>query len=103
MKDAPFSSEKLFKELPDGYHQDYLELYRGIVDPKRPSLMFVGIFDTLGNTPVVVEMQARWILALLKGEIVLPPEEEMVKAVQLRKKQDIARGGVAPMYRLVEL
>lgn len=79
--------------------------------------MFVGAFDTLGNTPVVSEMQARWIAAVLtgarpptrlftpgfanpfEGKIKIPDQEERLDWVAKRKAADIARGGIAPMYR----
>lgn len=61
--------------------------------------MFVGAFDTLGNTPVVSEMQARWIAAVLTGKIKIPDQEERLDWVAKRKAADIARGGIAPMYR----
>jgi dimethylaniline monooxygenase (N-oxide forming) len=47
-------------------------LYRRMLPPDRPGLFFVGLVQPIGPTIPLVEIQARWLAAVLAGDIELP-------------------------------
>lgn len=101
LEDPPMSKDPLFPGKSDGFHQDYAELYKFVVDPNRPTLFFVGVFDTHGNSGVLSEMQARWIRGVLAGAVTLPGLDERRRWVAEQKNRDIKKsyGKMNPMYR----
>jgi len=47
-------------------------LYRRIAVPPRPGLYFAGLVQPIGPTTPLVEVQGRWIAAVLSGALRLP-------------------------------
>jgi dimethylaniline monooxygenase (N-oxide forming) len=54
-----------------------VRLYRRIAAPERPGLFFIGLVQPVGPTIPLVEVQARWLAALLGGSIDLPDRAAM--------------------------
>lgn len=52
-------------------------LYRRAVAPDRPGLYFVGLLQPIGATIPLVEIQSRWLAAVLAGEVKLPDRTVM--------------------------
>jgi len=94
----PLSKSPIFPKFPDGYRNDYCELYKFVVHPEFPSLFFLGCFDGFGNNVVMSSMQARWVSGILSEEIKLPNKKEMIEWIDAKKQKDIIRGGF-PMFR----
>lgn len=72
----PFLDSQLFQvtdEVP--------ALYRRIAHPQLPGLFFVGLLQPVGPTIPLVEVQARWLGALLSGAMVLPAASAMAREI----------------------
>ena len=54
-----------------------VSLYRRTLPPDRPGLYFVGLLQPIGATIPLVEIQARWLAAVLAGEVKLPDRAVM--------------------------
>lgn len=52
-------------------------LYRRVLPPDRPGLYFVGLLQPIGATIPLVEIQSRWLAAVLAGEVKLPDRATM--------------------------
>jgi dimethylaniline monooxygenase (N-oxide forming) len=66
-------------------------LYRRIVSIEHPGLFFAGLVQPIGPTIPLVEVQARWIAAVLSGELRLPEPAVMwaeVKAHHARQQRN---------------
>lgn len=61
--------------------EDGVQLYRHLVHPQIPSLGFAGYNHGFMHVPAA-EIGALWLSALWKGELVLPPVDEMNAAVE---------------------
>lgn len=77
----------VFPFMPQRY-RDLLEcdddgpqLYRHLLDPRIPRLAFAGYNHGFMHVPSV-EVATLWLSALLRGEIKLPPAEEMLASMQ---------------------
>lgn len=81
------------------YAQDYVRLYKQVLHPSDTTLAVVGCYDTIANTAIVGQMQARWIAAVWSGRITLPPLQARLKWVNERHAKDAARSTATPMYR----
>jgi dimethylaniline monooxygenase (N-oxide forming) len=57
-------------------------LYRNIVSPKVPNLGFVGFNSSLFST-LTSEIAANWLACYVKGNIILPAQQEMDKEISL--------------------
>ncbi|MFL6655896.1 MAG: flavin-containing monooxygenase, partial [Sulfurifustis sp.] len=68
----PFFKPEIF-EVRD--HQ--VALYRRTLPPDRPGLFFVGLLQPIGATIPLVEIQSRWIAAVLAGDVKLPDRQTM--------------------------
>lgn len=55
--------------------QDAGNLYRRMVSPSYPGLIFAGLVQPVGPTIPLVETQGKWIASLLAGEVALPDEK----------------------------
>jgi Flavin-binding monooxygenase-like len=64
-----------------------LPLYRRIVVPELNGLFFTGFVDAPGGLLPVVEAQGRWIAAVLRGRIQLPPPEQMRQALERAERR----------------
>lgn len=49
-----------------------VELYRRIVSPDRPGLLFLGLIRPVGSGTRLVEAQADWVARLVDGDVDLP-------------------------------
>ncbi|GGV35999.1 flavin-binding monooxygenase [Kitasatospora herbaricolor] len=72
--------------------QGPVELYRRIVAPDRPGLLFLGLIRPVGSITRLVEAQARWVARIVAGDVVLPPADVMHKEI------DGYLGGIAERY-----
>lgn len=74
--------------LPDEYQDvietDGLYLYRHILHPDFPRLVFVGLASTFTNS-LSDHLEARWLVAVLKGDISLPDRSDMLREIELMK------------------
>lgn len=68
----PFLQPELF-EVRD----NRVALYRRTLPPHLPGLYFVGLLQPIGATIPLVEIQARWLAAVLAGELKLPDRTAM--------------------------
>ena len=74
--------------LPDGYEDliedDGLYLYRHILHPDFPRLVFVGFASTFNNS-LSDYLEVRWLVGLLKGEFSLPDRGHMLDEIEAMK------------------
>ncbi len=74
--------------LPDEYQsvleEDGLYLYRHILHPDFPRLVFVGLASTFNNS-LSDYLEARWLVAMLKGDIHLPDRAHMLSEIEQMK------------------
>lgn len=66
----PFLAPDLFDPA-----QQIGDLYRRMVLPDRPGLIFAGLVQPVGPTIPLVETQGKWIAAYLSGRMALPAPE----------------------------
>ena len=74
----PFLAPSLFS-VSDG---DVVDLYRRMMPPRQPGLFFAGLVQPIGATIPLVEVQARWIAAVLANKLTLPSPAEMAQEVR---------------------
>lgn len=75
----PFLSDAhraLLESEPDG-----VQLYRHVVHPRIPTLAFAGFNHGFMHVPAA-ELGALWLAATWRGELELPPVDEMERAVE---------------------
>ncbi len=72
----PDEQRSLLEGEPDGP-----QLYRHLVHPRIPGLGFVGLNHSFLHLPCA-EIGALWLAALWRGELTLPPVEEMERVVE---------------------
>ena len=65
------------------------QLYKAVfpVDVPRPTLAFIGFFRLRGAFKPLLEMQARWVMHVFKGELHLPNAAVMKKEIKERQKR----------------
>jgi hypothetical protein len=68
-----------------------LPLWERLVMPGVPNLFFAGLLQPLGAIMPVAEAQGRFIGDCLAGEIALPPEDEMRRAMEAERRKMFAR------------
>ncbi|GHF55620.1 flavin-containing monooxygenase [Seohaeicola zhoushanensis] len=56
-------------------------LYRRMVPPAHPGLIFAGLVQPIGPTIPLVEIQGKWIASLLSGAFSLPDRKEMEREI----------------------
>lgn len=75
--------------LPNEYQSlvetDGLYLYRHILHPNIPRLAFVGLASTFNNS-LSDYIESRWLVAMLRGDIVLPDEEYLLQEIEQMKE-----------------
>ncbi|HYD55768.1 MAG TPA: NAD(P)-binding domain-containing protein [Burkholderiales bacterium] len=81
----PFLKPEIF-EVRD----NRVSLYRRVLPPDRPGLYFVGLLQPIGATIPLVEIQARWLAAVLAGEVKLPDRATM-EAEIARHNRNLAK------------
>jgi len=75
----PFLAPEVFAVPEAG---GMVDLYRRITPPNRPGLFFAGLVQPIGPTIPLVEIQARWIAAVLSGKVALPAAADMALEVR---------------------
>jgi hypothetical protein len=83
-------------DLRDLIEDDGIYLYRHVLHPNCPRLVFVGLASTFSNS-LSDYLEVRWLVALLKGEISLPDRALMldeIEAMKQWKKKDHAGAAV---------
>ncbi|MDH3767409.1 MAG: pentapeptide repeat-containing protein [Gammaproteobacteria bacterium] len=74
--------------LPDEYQstleKDGLYLYRHILHPNIPNIVFLGLASTFNNS-LSDYLEARWLVAMLKEDIRLPDQETMLREIEQMK------------------
>jgi len=81
------SQTPIFPFLPEEYREllesepDGAQLYRHLLHPRIPHLGFAGFNHGFMHIPAV-EIGTLWLCAYLRGEIKLPPIEEMERSVE---------------------
>jgi dimethylaniline monooxygenase (N-oxide forming) len=83
--DFPFLSDAI---LP--VRDNAVELYNRVVPPDRPGLYFIGLLNLNGAANQAYERQAPLIVAVERGEAVLPSPDEMRLAIR-RKAEWVQR------------
>lgn len=75
-----------FPFLPEAYRtllesqEDGAQLYRHLLHPRIPRLAFAGFNHGFLHVPAV-ELSMLWLCALLRGDLTLPPVEEMERRI----------------------
>ncbi|AII07779.1 hypothetical protein EP51_25300 [Rhodococcus opacus] len=65
-----------------------IDLYRRAVSPRWPGLYFVGLFDVSGGANIrMIDIQSRWLAAVLAGDVDLPDEAAMRRAIAEEHEQ----------------
>ena len=77
----PFLQSSVF-EVKDGD----VYLYRRIVDPRHAGLYFLGLVQPIGPTIPLVEIQARWLAAVLAREVALPDDRAMKNEIEQHQR-----------------
>lgn len=72
----PAEARALLESEPDG-----VQLYRHLVHPRLPTLGFAGFNHGFLHVPAV-EVGTLWLCAVLRGELALPPVDEMERSVE---------------------
>ncbi len=80
--DYGFLSEELQRRL--GFADDGIYLYRQILHPEAPGLVFIGHASTVSNI-LTYCMQARWVVALISGQHQLPGRDAMLQEIDALK------------------
>ncbi len=71
-------------QLQSTFEEDGLYLYRHILHPNAPQIAFIGLASTFNNS-LSDYLQARWLVALLKGDIRLPDSAQMLHEIEQMK------------------
>jgi hypothetical protein len=68
-----------------------LPLFLRVFHPTYRSLMFVGLLQPLGAIMPLAEAQSKWIAKELRGEYVLPPQDQLVKRIDDDRRRMLER------------
>jgi hypothetical protein len=90
----PFLDASLFAE------EDAASLYRRIAAPRLPGLYFAGLVQPIGPTIPLVEIQGRWLAALLSGAMALPDAATMQREIARHAALRARRYVGSPRYAL---
>ena len=91
----PFLAPEIFD--PAG---DLDTLYRRMVSLAHPQLIFAGLVQPIGPTIPLVEIQGKWIAALLSGAMTLPSASAMLAEAEAHAAARRAQWLDAPRYAL---
>lgn len=73
----PFLAPEVF-----AVHDGQARLYRRMLPPACPGLFFIGLVQPIGPTIPLVEIQARWLAAVLAGAVALPDRAAMEAEIE---------------------
>ncbi len=68
-----------------------LPLFMRVFHPHRPGLLFIGLLQPLGAIMPLAEAQGKWAAKYLLGDYALPPEDEMMRAIDEERRRMFAR------------
>lgn len=91
----PFLSSDLLQEVSFDAHDSFLPvvLYKSTLHPTRSNLFFVGIYR--GPYMFALEVQARWVAALISGDVPRPSVEKINHGVEIEHQLRATRGATA--------
>jgi cation diffusion facilitator CzcD-associated flavoprotein CzcO len=95
----PFLPEELAKKTED----DGLWLYRNMVHPEWPNLIFLNSNTTTFTNITTAAIQARWVCEALSGRAPLPSADEMDREIAIQKKwkrENMPNAGKARAYMM---
>lgn len=92
----PFLEPTIFR-VEDGVPPP---LYRRIASVDNPGLFFSGLVQPVGPTIPLVEIQGRWLAAVLSGRLTLPSGSDMVAEVERHRRRVAKRYVHAARYTL---
>lgn len=75
-------------------------LYRRMVSPDQPGLIFAGLVQPVGPTIPLVETQGKWIAALLSGKMALPDSETRLREIAEHRDRQRKTYLDSPRYTL---
>ncbi len=93
--DFPFLPDQLVATAESGGR-----LYRRILHPDAPGLLFAGLVQPVGPTIPLVAVQGRWIARVLTGDITPPPREQMEHEIAEHRRWVAASFVGSERYRL---
>jgi cation diffusion facilitator CzcD-associated flavoprotein CzcO len=91
------------QEIVDLKEKDGFWLYRQMVHPDYPTIIFLNSETTTFTNITTASVQARWLVELLAGTFKLPSKEEMVgqiRAMQEWKRSTMPNAGAARAYMI---
>jgi cation diffusion facilitator CzcD-associated flavoprotein CzcO len=74
------------EDLVGGYGYNHMPLFRGVAHPEADGLFFVGFIVGQGPLLPIFEAQARWLAAVVAGEIGLPHPLERRELLQAESR-----------------
>ena len=75
-----------------------LLLFRRVFHPQYRDVFFLGLLQPLGAIMPLAELQSTWISKYLLGEYALPPQDELLRAVQREREEVRKRYGNSPRH-----
>jgi cation diffusion facilitator CzcD-associated flavoprotein CzcO len=87
--------------LKDAKEKDGLWLYRNMIHPEHPRMVFLNCETTTFTNITTASIQARWLVELLAGRHSLPSKAEMqksIEATQAWKRRTMPNAGPARAY-----
>jgi cation diffusion facilitator CzcD-associated flavoprotein CzcO len=81
---------------------DRIDLAQHTFHPDLPGLAFLGLYDAIGPTFPVMELQARWVASALSGTIPMPSMDGLRRGVEIARAGRAGPAGV-PMHDLALL
>lgn len=81
---------------------DRIDLAQHTFHPELPGLAFLGLYDAIGPTFPVMELQARWVAAALSGTVPMPSADTLRHGVEVARAGRAGPAGV-PMHDLALL
>jgi cation diffusion facilitator CzcD-associated flavoprotein CzcO len=90
-------------EVAQKKEKDGLWLYRNMIDPDHPRLVFLNSETTTFTNITTASIQARWLAELLAGRHSLPSDDEMkidIEQMQAWKRNEMPNAGAARAYMI---
>jgi dimethylaniline monooxygenase (N-oxide forming) len=91
----PFLEKELFDPDKEG-----TDLYRRMISTKHPGLIFAGLVQPVGPTIPLVEIQGRWLAAVLSGDVAVPSAREQLQEISLHRQRQRETYLDSDRYRL---
>lgn len=93
--DVPFVSDALPR------NGDYFPLYKMMIPPENPNIMFLGFIDAGANLLQAFEMQARYAVQVFCGKVSLPSVDAMKADIEAVQKATKAFYVASPRHALM--